>query len=159
MTPSSHHLSAVPAPAPGDSAAIALCVLAVPGEVAGIRKAVGALARRAGLAEGLLSNVALAVGEACANAVVHAYAETRPGVLRVSASATPRGLDVVIADEGRGMAPRPDSPGLGLGLPLMASLTDTLDIRVAPDGGTEIHLGFAATTPGADAPAAWPRSA
>ena len=39
------------------------------------------------------------------------------------------------------MRPRADSPGLGLGLPLMAHLADAVDIvRTSP--GTEIHLTF-----------------
>lgn len=56
---------------------------------------------------------------------------------------TRSGLQVVIADEGRGMASRPDSPGLGLGLPLMASLTTALEVRPSPAGGTEIWMTFA----------------
>jgi serine/threonine-protein kinase RsbW len=48
----------------------------------------------------------------------------------------------VIADTGRGLAPRSDSPGLGLGLPLMAHLADTIDV-VSQVPGTEIHLTFA----------------
>ena len=39
------------------------------------------------------------------------------------------------------MTPRPDSPGLGLGLPLIANLSDNLEIRDGPDGrGTELVM-------------------
>ena len=127
-----------------DATTISLCVPAAAIEVAGIRRAVRALASKAGLADDRLGDVALAVGEACANAVVHAYADTRPGVMRVSAAVTADGLDVIVADDGGGMGPRADSPGLGLGLPLMASLSSSLQVRVASSGGAEIHLGFAA---------------
>ena len=37
-------------------------------------------------------------------------------------------LVVDVRDNGRGMVPRLDSPGLGLGLPLIAQLTDVLEI-------------------------------
>ena len=141
MTPPADLPSAMLAP---DATTISLCVPAAAIEVAGIRRAVRTLARNAGLADDRLGDVALAVGEACANVVVHAYVGTRPGVLRVSAAVTADGLDVIVADDGGGMAPRADSPGLGLGLPLMASLTSSLQVRVASSGGAEIHLGFAA---------------
>jgi serine/threonine-protein kinase RsbW len=47
----------------------------------------------------------------------------------------------VIADEGDGLAPRTDSPGLGLGLPIMAHVTERFEIVSGPDG-TEVHLAF-----------------
>ncbi len=133
-----------------EAPAIAITARACSDEVARIRSAIGSLGRRAGLDADRRADVALAVSEACANAVIHAYADREPGVLRVTADITPDGLEIVIADEGRGMAPRSDSPGLGLGLPLMASLTSALELRVADGGGTEIWMVFATHEPGAD---------
>ena len=126
-------------------------------EVAGVRRAVCALAARAGIDSDRRADIALAVGEACANAVVHAYVDAQPGVLRVSAHVGPQGLEVTIADDGRGMSPRPDSPGLGLGLPLMASLTSGLEFRTTPAGGTAIWMLFA--TSGDDTQVAWAETA
>jgi serine/threonine-protein kinase RsbW/stage II sporulation protein AB (anti-sigma F factor) len=40
------------------------------------------------------------------------------------------------------MLPRPDSPGLGLGLPLIATLTETLELGRSPDNRTEIRMTF-----------------
>lgn len=150
MTPASSHLSAVHRTA---SPAVDLAVPARPGEVSGVRRAVGALGRRAGLGEDRLADVALAVGEACANAVVHAYGDDGPGVLRVTADITADGLEVTVADEGHGMTPRPESPGLGLGLPLMAALTSAIEVRATSTGGTEIWMVFA--TEGAAAHVHW----
>ncbi len=47
-------------------------------------------------------------------------------------------------DTGSGMAPRPDSPGLGLGLPVIAHATDSYDIEQPGDapGGTSIRMHF-----------------
>ena len=50
---------------------------------------------------------------------------------------------VVVADEGRGMLPRTDSPGLGLGLPLIAQMTQSLEVHDRQGGGTEIRMSFA----------------
>jgi serine/threonine-protein kinase RsbW/stage II sporulation protein AB (anti-sigma F factor) len=132
---------------PDGAQTLAFNVAAHSREVAGIRRAVCTLGRGAGFDADRLADVALAVAEACANAIVHAYAGCEPGVLRVTANVGPDGLQVVVADEGHGMTPRPDSPGLGLGLPLMASLTTALEVRLRPAGGTEIWMTFASPGP------------
>jgi anti-sigma regulatory factor (Ser/Thr protein kinase) len=83
--------------------------------------------------------VELAVSEAVANVAVHAYRDERPpgaepGRVRVSARIDGGELSVVVSDDGVGMAPRADSPGLGLGLPLIAQLSDGLEIEQRPTG-------------------------
>ena len=50
---------------------------------------------------------------------------------------------MTVTDEGRGMLPRTDSPGLGLGLGLIARLTDELEISSPGGRGTEICVSFA----------------
>ncbi len=45
-------------------------------------------------------------------------------------------------DEGSGLAPRVDSPGLGLGLGLIAQVADSADVRAPEDGGTEVVMRF-----------------
>jgi anti-sigma regulatory factor (Ser/Thr protein kinase) len=114
-----------------------------PSGVGALRREVAAFARRAGMDEDGLGSVRLAVSEAATNAVVHAYREeTGDGELRVRAFVDASELVVVVADEGIGLAPRPDSPGLGLGMPLMASVTTSFQV-VSDDAGTEIHMAFA----------------
>ena len=51
-------------------------------------------------------------------------------------------LAVHVRDDGMGLIPRSDSPGLGLGLCLMAHETDRFEIRGAPGGGTEVVLAL-----------------
>ena len=41
------------------------------------------------------------------------------------------------------MLPRTDSPGLGLGLPLIAQMTESLEVHDRSGGGTEIRMAFA----------------
>ena len=124
-------------------AAFGRTVPAVAENVAPIRHAVVELAMRAGAPDAVRTDVALAVGEACANVVVHAYPPGDVGPLVVHAEVRDGSLVIVVLDQGQGMTPRPDSPGLGLGLPLIANLADNLEIRDGPDGqGTELVMSF-----------------
>ncbi len=118
-------------------------VPAVAENVAPLRHAVVDLAREAGAAEDVQTDLALAIGEACANVVVHAYPPGDTGVLVVHAEVVDEHIRIAVIDQGQGMTPRPDSPGLGLGLPLIANLSDQLEIHDGPDGvGTELRMSF-----------------
>ena len=121
---------------------------AEPASVPAIRQAVVGLARRGGASAGRCADVAIAVSEAAANAVVHAYIETaEPGAIRVTAAVLDGELRVTIADDGRGMLPRSDSPGLGLGLPLISDLATSLEIADGDGSGTVLHMTFALHAP------------
>src|SRR3954467_6782201 len=93
---------------------------ATPDHVKDARTCVAALARRAGAPTATLDGVRLAVSEAVSNAVVHGYRGRAPGAVTVAAEAEDHELRVTVSDEGCGPAPRADSPGAGLGLPLIA---------------------------------------
>jgi len=87
--------------------------------------------------------VRLAVSEAVSNVVVHSYREhERRGEFTVSIEWEADVLHVIVRDHGCGMQPRADSPGAGLGLPLIASLADSFSVVVPPDGGTEVSMTF-----------------
>jgi serine/threonine-protein kinase RsbW/stage II sporulation protein AB (anti-sigma F factor) len=105
-----------------------------------MRREVAAFAERAGMDEDGVGSVRLAVSEAATNAVVHAYRESA-GELQVRAYVERDELVVIVCDTGLGLAPRPDSPGLGLGMPLMASVTSSFRV-VSREIGTEIHMAF-----------------
>ena len=125
-------------------AAFGRTVPAVPENVAPIRHAIVELAARHGAPEAVQTDLALAVGEACANVVVHAYPPGDIGPLIVHAEIIQEvEIRVSVCDQGQGMTPRPDSPGLGLGLPLIANLSDRLEIQDGPNGvGTELEMAF-----------------
>src|SRR6476619_2715671 len=73
--------------------------------------------------------VGVVVTEAVTNAVVHAYRDREaPGRVHVSASLDDEGVAVAVDDDGLGMRPRMDSPGVGLGLPLMGDLADHIEV-------------------------------
>lgn len=110
--------------------------------IALIRHAFGALGEALAVDEELLSDVRLAVTEACSNVVVHAYPEDTPGPLEVLATVNGDILTVVVRDEGPGIAPHPDSPGLGLGLPLIASLAESVQLGRDERERTEVCMTF-----------------
>lgn len=90
--------------------------------------------------------VALCVSEAVTNAVVHGYRD-RAGAddaIEVRAWEEDGGLTIVVRDYGLGLAPRNDSPGLGLGVPLMISMADRF--AFAPEAaGTRVEMWFGPT--------------
>jgi serine/threonine-protein kinase RsbW len=114
--------------------------------VPAIRRAVARVARMFGASSDALVQINLAVTEAAANAVVHAYRDRPPArvgrVRVVVARDEPGRLDVRVRDHGVGPSPRPDSPGLGLGLGLMARESERLEVRAPSGGGTEVVLRF-----------------
>ena len=109
-----------------------------------LRRAVKDFVADQGASRAVLADLALAVSEAMTNAVMHGFIDREPGTMRVCVSAGVDEIVVVVADDGRGMQPRPDSPGLGMGLPLIGQLSSHFDIRVPEGGGTELSMSFAA---------------
>ena len=116
---------------------------AVPESVGAARAAVTDFAAAIGAAQDALMAMRLAVSEAVTNAVLHAYLDVAsPGGVHVRAGRDPNGLWVEVADDGRGMLPRADSPGGGLGLPLIAQMTDAFEIEHGELGGTRVRMRF-----------------
>jgi anti-sigma regulatory factor (Ser/Thr protein kinase) len=90
--------------------------------------------------------VALALSEAATNAVLHAYVDApAPGEVMVTAQRlSDDGIVLAVCDSGRGMQPRADSPGLGLGLALVAANASKLEVEQSPAGGTRVRMTFLA---------------
>lgn len=133
----------------------AMLQLRLPAEVASATLARHALAEMMGDAHLDVDDVAVAlcVSEAVTNAVVHGYRAHAAGdadadaAIDVHAWEQDGGLCVVVRDYGMGLAPRDDSPGLGLGMPLMSAMADRFAFA-ADAPGTRVELWFA---PGAAA--------
>jgi anti-sigma regulatory factor (Ser/Thr protein kinase) len=105
------------------------------------RHAIAGFAARAGAYGEQIDAVRLTSSEALTNAVLHAY-RGEPGTVQVSAAVISRELWVLIADEGCGIQPGAERPGLGLGLGLIAKLTDDFEIVPRASGGTEVRMRF-----------------
>jgi len=128
---------------PPPSHAFELSVPAVPASVGELRHALSLELEGLPVPTEVVEDIGLAVSEAATNAVLHAYVgERSPGPLLLSARLMDDTVYVVVRDHGRGMTPRPDSPGLGLGLPLMTRLADAVQISTHPEGGTEVRMTF-----------------
>lgn len=114
-----------------------------------VRNQMATLARDCGLTERQVGDVKLAVSEAATNALVHGY-RGAPGTIAVEATIGDGQLVIAILDSGGGMRPRPDSPGLGLGLPVIASVADELEI-IRDGPGTRLRMAFDCPTGAATA--------
>jgi serine/threonine-protein kinase RsbW len=107
-----------------------------------VRHALRGLLSGLDVADDVIADIALAVTEACTNAVVHAY-PTGGGTINVTASHVDGALEVAVRDYGGGMSPRVDTPGLGVGLPVIAAIARSVEIGSPRDGGTEVRMHFA----------------
>ncbi len=102
------------------------------------RDAVSDLAERVGASA---RDVKLAVSEAVTNAVVHAFRGREPGWISVKAHMNRGMLLVVVADNGIGMVPNPDSAGLGMGISLITQLAH--DVHIDSDAeGVKLSMSF-----------------
>ena len=121
--------------------------VAKPAVVPAAGAAVKRFAAREGASQAVCSALTSAVTQACANVVTHAYVDQdAPGDLEVRACMAEAVLVVEVADEGRGMVPRIDSPGLGRGLALIAKVADVLEIldqRERPGVVVRMHFNLA----------------
>ena len=100
--------------------------------------------RRLGVNGELLDDIAIALTEAVANAVRHAYRNGKADSFEVEITMQDTGIAVTVSDEGCGFLPNPDSEGIGMGLPLMYSLSDRVDIDGRPGCGTVVRMWFGA---------------
>lgn len=128
------------APAP----VVRLALPARPEGVGVVRQALAGLADAMALDGAILADAKMAVTEACTNVVVHAYGDT-DGELEVEMLADDFAVTVVVRDRGTGIRPRAtrETQALGLGLPLIAALSDAFEVRGGPGIGTEVRMTFA----------------
>jgi serine/threonine-protein kinase RsbW len=127
--------------APALDSDIRLTLPARPENVAVVRHVLGALAEALKLADDVIEDMRLAVTEACTNVVRHAY-QGCEGTIDVVVQPKGELLEVIVSDTGRGTGPSPDTAGPGLGLPLIAALTDHLEIERRRDSGSRLVMRF-----------------
>jgi anti-sigma regulatory factor (Ser/Thr protein kinase) len=124
----------------GDGDDLELVLASHPSSLAETRDAVADFARQCG---SQVEAVKLAVTEAVGNAMLHAFRGRDPGTIAIRARSARDGLLVTVADDGIGMAPNPDSPGLGIGISLIGKLADEVHLSSSAHG-TIISMSFAA---------------
>ncbi len=120
--------------------------LTLPPEATSIKRARDAVAVLAERVGAPVADVKLAVSEAVTNSLVHGYRDGGQGAISVTARIERGRLLVVVADQGVGMKPNLQSPGLGVGISLITSLAGDVRFDSSPNGLT-VSMSFAA--PGA----------
>lgn len=114
-----------------------LTLPATPEQLRPMRAALDRWATSVGLAEATVADLQLAVGEAVANAVEHAYRGGPPGTVDVSLAVGPLsggGVAVRVADAGSWRRPLPDAGHRGRGLAMIRALGRNVDVRRGPLG-------------------------
>jgi serine/threonine-protein kinase RsbW len=107
------------------------------------RHAVIGWLRARGMSELQLVDVAIVVSEAVTNAVTHAYVGRQPpGDVQVRVALDGDQAMVVVEDQGSGLRPRPDSPGLGYGLALMIAMSKRVEAQSEEGVGTRLRAWF-----------------
>ncbi|HWI07593.1 MAG TPA: ATP-binding protein [Solirubrobacteraceae bacterium] len=106
------------------------CLPALPASIGPLRRALTAYAASNGATARQCEDIALAASEALSNVVVHAYVgHDNPGDIRVGAWSDGDEMHVAVCDDGIGMTPRVDSPGLGLGLAIIGRVCDRIRLE------------------------------
>lgn len=120
-----------------------LTLPAVAENVIVVRQALAGLGEAVGMDEQRIDDLKTVVTEASNNVVIHAY-EGEPGPLELDVDARDDLVEVTVRDRGSGFQPRAADAGasLGLGLPLVASLSDSFEIHGGSGEGTSISVRF-----------------
>ena len=89
----------------------------------------------------VLQRMRLAVTEAVANVVVHAYRFGESGVIGLRAACYDDRVDLEVVDSGVGIAPDPDGAGLGFGMGLIGTMADRVEMQTS-ESGVRITMCF-----------------
>ena len=125
---------------------------AEPSSIAELRHGSADFAAAAGASPEVTQAIALAVSETVTNAILHGFGDSS-GQVRVTCAVDGERFIVEVVDEGGGIAPCPDSPGIGHGLAMVGALAQTLDVAPGPEGrGTAVTMTFGASQPSSAPP-------
>lgn len=136
-------IRALPHPSASDAERLSLRLPARASSVGLGRRAAAQFAEEVALDDATLWRVRVAVSEAITNVVLHAHPDAPPAPHFVLlAEAGPIGCTITVSDEGVGLQAREDSPGIGLGLGLIARSCDEMELGAGPNGGTSLRMTF-----------------
>jgi serine/threonine-protein kinase RsbW len=130
-----------------DARAVRLSIPAKAEYIALGRLALTAIARVRPLSEETLSDLKLALTEACTNSVRHAYREGRQGSVDILYQLEPDRLVVEVEDDGRGFeVEEVESSGNGdlseggLGIAIIRAVADEVEIGERESGGSRLRF-------------------
>ncbi len=111
------------------------------------RLALTGLARTREVSDEVLSDMKIALSEACSNAVRHAYRDGNEGTVEISYELTAGSIAVEVSDDGPGFEP-PGGDGVepelnegGLGIEIIRALSDEFEVS-RREGGPGVRLRF-----------------
>jgi serine/threonine-protein kinase RsbW len=111
------------------------------------RLALTAIARVRPFSDETLSDLKLALTEACTNSVRHAYREGRAGTVEILYLIEPDRLVVEVADDGQGFEPADlsgegngDLSEGGLGIAIIRAVSDEVEIDERESGGSRLRF-------------------
>jgi serine/threonine-protein kinase RsbW len=111
------------------------------------RLALTAIARVRPLSDETLSDLKLALTEACTNSVRHAYREGRGGQVEIVYQIEPDRLIVEVTDDGQGFEPsnraghgNGDLNEGGLGIAIIRAVADEVEIGTRESGGSRLRF-------------------
>jgi len=116
-----------------------------------IREFVTSVGAQAGLDESGVAQLELAVDEACANVIEHAYGHDTTKEVMVRAVFDDESLRISVIDEGRGFDPNKvqqetveqlvhERKSGGLGIRLIKTLMDEVSYEIVPGQKNELHM-------------------
>ena len=116
-----------------------------------IREFVSTIGKQAGMDDPEIGKLELAVDEACANVIEHAYGHDATKEVIVRATFDDESLRIDVEDTGRGFDPQSVPPAElerlvaerksgGLGMRLMRSLMDEVRYEIEPGKKNELHM-------------------
>lgn len=119
--------------------------------LAGIRKFVSQVAEKAGFNDKEIYAVELAVDEACANIIEHAYGGEGKGEIICICNDINNGLEIILKDDGKQFDPAAVSPPdfsieleklkpRGAGLFLIRNMMDDVDFKFSKETGNELRM-------------------
>jgi serine/threonine-protein kinase RsbW len=123
-----------------------LTIPAKPEYITLVRLALTGLRRVGRYSDETLADLKLAVTEACSNSVRHAYGEGRDGTVKIDYELHADRLVVEVSDDGAGFDPRTwerergELSEGGLGLAIIRSLTDELELSNGGERGSRLRL-------------------
>lgn len=114
-----------------------------------IRVFIGDIARKAGFSDDAISEIELAVDEACANVIKHAYHYDASQHIDIIVETNSNKLIITISDHGQGFNPENlESPELriqkhargGLGIALIRKIMDEVTFNIHPGIRNEVRM-------------------
>lgn len=115
--------------------------LELPADATSVAEARGSVAELARTVDGPVQSISLATSEAVTNCVIHAFRGRDAGRITVHAWIERDAIVVRVTDDGIGMVPNLDTPGLGLGTSLISQVSREAKFE-SSEQGTTVTMTF-----------------